>query len=115
MKRLHIYSRCDKKGKVLYLIQYEFNVVVNTLVVSINTNYTLLASSSSTTITSKDCTSDRKMKDGMAGDATSGRKMLYKNFIYSEFTFTHPSSYIGKMDRNVKKYSSDILRYMNIY
>ena len=102
MKRLHIYSRCDKKGKVLCLIQYEFNVVVNTPVVSINTNYTLLASSSSTTITSKDCTSDRNMKDGMAGDATSGKKKLYKHFIYNEFTFTYASSYIGIMDRNVK-------------
>ena len=43
MKRLHIYSRCDKKGKVLHIIQYEFIVWVNTQLVSINTNYTLLA------------------------------------------------------------------------
>ena len=115
MKIYHIYSRCDKKDNVLCLIQVEFNFVVKTLVVSINTNYTLSASSSSTTITSKDCTSDRNMKDGMAGDATSGKKKLYKNFIYNEFTFTYASSNIGKMDRNVKKYSSDILIYKNIY
>ena len=100
---------------VLCIIQYEFNVWVNTQLVSINTNYTLLASSSSTTMTSKDGISDRNMKDGMARDDTSGKKKLYKNFIYNEFTFTYASSYIEKMDRNVKKYSSHILRYMNIY
>ena len=43
MKRLHIYSICDKKGKVLCQIQYELNVLVNMPLVSINTNYTLLA------------------------------------------------------------------------
>ena len=43
MNRLHIYSICDKKGKVLCLIQYEFNGLVNTPLVSINRNYTLLA------------------------------------------------------------------------
>ena len=69
-----------KKGKVLCLIQYELNILVNTPLVSINTNYTLLASSSSTTITSKDDSSDRNMKDGMAGDATSSKKKLYKIF-----------------------------------
>ena len=34
------------------------------------------------------------------------RKSYTKNFIYNEFTFTYASSYIEKMDRNVKKYSS---------
>ena len=64
---------------------------------------------------SKDCISDRNMTDGVAGDDTSGRKELYKNLIYNEFTFTYASSDIEKMDRNVNKYSSHILRYMNIY
>ena len=64
---------------------------------------------------SPDCISDRNMTDGMAGDDTSGKKKLYKNFIYNEFTFTYASSDIEKMYRNVKKYSSHILRYMNIY
>ena len=64
---------------------------------------------------SQDCISDRNMTDGMPGDDTSGKKKLYKNFIYNRFTFTYASSYIEKMDRNVKKYSSHILRYMNIY
>ena len=55
------------------------------------------------------------MTDGMAGDDTSGKKKLYKNFIYNEFTCTYASSDIEQMDRNVKKYSSHILKYMNIY
>ena len=55
------------------------------------------------------------MKDAMTADATSGKKKLYKNFIYNEFTCTYASSYIQKMDRNVKKYSSHILRHMTIY
>ena len=84
-------------------------------IVFINTNYTLLASSSATHMISQDCRSDTNMTDGMAGDDTSGKKKLYKNFIYSEFTFTYPSSDIEQMDRNVKKYSSHILKYMNIY
>ena len=88
---------------------------VNTQLVSINTNYTLLASSSSTSMTWKDGISYRNMEDGMARDDTSGKKMLYKNFIYNEFTCTYASSYIAKMDRNIKKYSSHILIYMNIY
>ena len=67
-------------------------------------------------MTSKDGISDRNMKDGMTRDDTSGKKKLYRNFIYIEFTFTNASSYIEKkMDRNVKKYHSHILRYMNIY
>ena len=48
------------------------------------------------------------MTDGMAGDDTSGKKKLYKNFIYNEFSFTYASLDIEKMDRNVTKYSSYI-------
>ena len=115
MNRLHIYSLCNKKGRVLCVIQYKLNVLVNTPLASINTNYTLLASSSSTSITWSDGTSDTNVKDTMAAVATSCKKKLYKNFICNEFTFTYASSYTEKMDRNVKKYSSHILRYMNIY
>ena len=43
------------------------------------------------------------MTDGMAGYNTSGKKKLYKNFIYNELTFTYASSDIEQMDRNVKK------------
>ena len=88
---------------------------MNSPLASINTNYTFLASSSSTSITWTESTSDTNMKAAMVADATSGKKKLYKNFIYNEFTFTYASSYIEKMERNVKKHSSHILRYMNIY
>ena len=97
------------------IIHYEFNVWVNIPIVFINTNYTLLASSSATQMIAEDCRSDTNTTDGIAGYDTSGQKKLYKNFIYSEFTFTYPSSDIEQMDRNVKKYSSHILKYMNIY
>ena len=66
-----------------------FNVFENALQASINTNYTLLASSSSTSMTCKDNTSDTNVKAAMEADATSGKKKLYKNFIYNEFTFTY--------------------------
>ena len=67
-------------------------------------------------MTSKDGISDRNMKDGMARDDTLGKKKLYKNFIYNEFTFTYASSYIDKMDRKVKNIAltyADISIYMN--
>ena len=74
---------------------------MNSQLASINTNYTLLASSSLTSITWTDSTSDTNMKDAKAADAKSGKKKLYKKFIYNEFTFTYSSSYIEKMDRNI--------------
>ena len=80
-----------KKGKVLCAIQYKFNVLVNSPLVSINTNYALLASSSSTSITWTDSTSDTNVKAAMAADATSGKKKLHKNLIYNKFTFTYAS------------------------
>ena len=64
---------------------------------------------------SQDCISDRNMTDGMAGDDTSGKKKLYKNLIYNEFTFTYASSDLQKNGQKCQKYSSHILRYMNIY
>ena len=39
----------------------------------------------------------------MAGDPTSGKKKLYKNFIYNEFTFTYASSYIEKNGQKYQK------------
>ena len=74
MNRFHIYSICDKNGKVLCVIQYKFNVLVKSSLASINKNYTLLASSSSTSITWTDSTSDTNVKAAMAADATSGKK-----------------------------------------
>ena len=86
------------------VIQYKFNVLVHAPLASITTNYTLLAASSSTSITLTYATTDTNVKDAMAADATSGKKKLYKNFIYNEFTFTYASSYIKKwtdMSKNI--------------
>ena len=47
---------------------------VNSPQASINTNYTLLASSSSESMTCKDSTSDTNVKCAMETDATSGKK-----------------------------------------
>ena len=87
MNRFHIYSTCNKKGKVLCVIQYKFNVSVSSPLAYINTNYTLLASSSSTTVKVTESTSDTNFKPAMEADATSGKK----NFIYDEFTCKYAS------------------------
>ena len=89
-----------------------------TPIVSINTNYTWLASSSATNMISKYCISDRNMTDGMAGDDTSGKKKLYKNLIYNEFTFTYVSSDNEKwteMSKNIVLTYSDIWIYINTF
>ena len=91
MNRFHIYSICNKKGKVLCIIQYKLNVSVTSPLAYINTNYTLLASSSSTTVQVTESTSDTNVKPAMEEDATLGKKNLYKNFIYNEFTFKYVS------------------------
>ena len=54
-----------------------------------NTNYTLLALSSATSVKDTESRSDRNMKASMEEDDTSGKKKLYKNLIYNEFTFTY--------------------------
>ena len=87
MKRFHTYNRCNKKVKVLSVIQYKFNVLVNSPLASINTNYTLLATSSSTSVKGTDSRNDTNVKAAIETDAISGKKKLYKNFIYNEFTY----------------------------
>ena len=76
---------------------------MNTPLASINTNYTLLTVSSSTSITFTYGTTDTNMKDAMAADDTSGKKKLYKTFICNEFTFTYASSYIEKNGQKCPK------------
>ena len=88
---------------------------MNSPLASINTNSTLLATSSSTWVKGTESTNDSHVKAVIETDATSGKKKLYKNFINNEFTLTYASAYIEKMERYVKEYSSHILRYMNIY
>ena len=73
------------------VIQYKFNILVNAPLASINTNYTLLASSSSTIVKGTDSTMNTNMKAAIGADATSGKKKLYKNLIYNEFTCTYAS------------------------
>ena len=52
------------------------------------------------------------VKAAIATDSTSGKKKLYKNFIYSECTFTYVSAYIEKqwkeMSKNIVPTYSDI-------
>ena len=78
------------------VIQYRFNVLVSSPLASINANYTLLASSSSTSVKGTESTSDTNLKAAMEADNTSGKKKIYKNCIYYEFTFKYASWYIGK-------------------
>ena len=84
MNRFHIYSICNKKGKVLCVIQYKFNASASSPLAYINTNYTLLAASSWTPMKVTESTSDTNLKPAMEADATSGKKNLYKNFINNE-------------------------------
>ena len=91
MNRFHIYIICNKKGKVLFVIQYNFNVLVSSPLASINKNYTLLASSSSPNVKVTESKPDTNLKPAMEADVTSGKKNLCKNFIYNEFTFKYAS------------------------
>ena len=81
MNTCHRYIWYEKQGKVFFVIQYQCNVSVNSPWISINTNSTLLGSSSSLTMTLTETTSDMICKSGMTADATSGREKLLKNFI----------------------------------
>ena len=58
MNRYNRYNRCHKKVKVLCVIQYKCNVLVNSQLPSINTNSTLLATSSSTCVKGTESTND---------------------------------------------------------
>ena len=70
---------------------------------SSNTNYTLLASSPSISVKGTESTINTNVKAAIATDATSGKKKLYKNVIYNEFTFTYASSYIEKSGKKCQR------------
>ena len=70
----------EKEGKVCFVIQYQYNVSVNSPWIAINTNSTLLGSSSSSTRTLTE-TSDMICKSGITPDATSGKENVLKDFI----------------------------------
>ena len=94
----------------MFVIQYKFNVSVCSPLASININYTLLASSSPTSVKVTESWTDTNLKPAMEADATSGKKNVYRNFIYNEFTFKYPSWYIEKngkiSQRYLKKYGT---------
>ena len=80
----------------MHVIQYKCNVLVNSQLASINTNSTLLAKSSSTCVKGTENGNDSHVKAAIETDATSGKKIYTKNFIYNEFTLTYASAYIEK-------------------
>ena len=67
-----------KEGKVLFVIQYQFNVLVSSPLASINTNCTLLASSSSSPVKVTESTNDSNLKPGMKAYTTSGKEKFMK-------------------------------------
>ena len=74
-----------KKRQSIVCIQCEFIVSVSSPLASINTNCTLLASTSSPTVKVTVTTTDLNLKPGMKADATSSKGTLWKNFIYSAY------------------------------
>ena len=76
MNRYNRYNRCNKKVKVLCVIQYKCNVLVNLQLASINTNSTLLVTSSSTCVKSTKSANDSHVKPAIETDATSGKKKV---------------------------------------
>ena len=97
MNTCHRYIWYEKQCKVSCVIQYQYNVSVNLPQISINTNSTLLGSSSSVTMTPMETTSDIISKSTMTADTTSGREKLLKNFIYNAFMSKYPSWHMKKM------------------
>ena len=101
--------------KILCVKQYKCTVFVNSQQACINGNSMLLGTSS-TCVKATKCTETSHGKDEGELDIPTFEKKLNKHFICNEFTLIYPSSYIHrKLDRNVKEYSSNILRYINRY
>ena len=98
------------------IIQYKFNVSVTSPLAYINTNYTLLASSSSTHVEVTESTGVTKMKPAIEEVATSGKKKTYIKTLYTmNLHLNIHLDILKRMERNFKEYSYNILRYMNIY
>ena len=90
---------------------------MNSQLAFINTNSTLLGTSSSTCVKGTESTKNSDVKAATETDTTSGKKKLYKNFIYNEFTLIYASAYIEKnwkeMSKNIVLTYSDIQIDMN--
>ena len=104
MNTCHRHIWYEKQGKVLFVIQHQCYVSVNSPLTSINTKSTLLASSSSLTVTPTEMTSDMILKSGMKADGTSSRKKLFKTFIYNAFVWKYPSWHIKKNWKICQRY-----------
>ena len=102
MNRCHTYNRCNKKDKVLCVIQYKFNVLVNSPLASINTNYTLVATSSSTSVKGTGSKNDINVNAAIEADATSGKKTLYKTLCTMNLHLHMYLDILKTMERNVK-------------
>ena len=100
MNRFHTYSICNKKGRALCLIQYNFNVSMTSPLAYLNTNYTLLASSSSTNVQVTESTSVTNMKPAIEKDATSSKKNLYKTLYTMNL---HLHMHLDILKKNGKK------------
>ena len=81
----NIYSLCNKKGKVLFVIQYNFNVAVSSPLESVNANHTLLPSSPSPTVKVTESRTDTNLKPTMEAGCTSVKEKLWKNFLYNAY------------------------------
>ena len=78
MNTCHRYIWYKKQCKVYSVIQYHWNVSVNSQWIYINTNSTLLGSLSSPTVTLREMTSEMICKSAIIADATPGRQQLWK-------------------------------------
>ena len=77
----YIYMIQKKQCKVYFVIQYHWNVLVNSQWIYINTNSTLLGSLSSPAVSLREMTSEMICKSAKIADATPGRQQLWKNII----------------------------------
>ena len=84
------------------VIQYKFNVLESSPLASINTNYTLLASSSSTSVKGTESTNDSHRKPAMEANATSGKKS-YTKTLYTMNLHLHMHLDILKKNGRISK------------
>ena len=78
----------------MFVIQYNFNVLVSSPLECVTANPNLLASSSSPTVKVTETTTHTNSQSVMEADVTSGKKYVCKKLIYNEFTLKYVSCYI---------------------
>ena len=102
MNTFQIYIICNKKGKVLFVIQNKFKVSVCSPLASINTNCTLLALSSLTNVKVTERRTDTKLKPAMEADANQVRKTYIKTLNAMNFHLNIHLDILKKMERYLK-------------